>query len=347
MSTFDAFWDYYRTRRTIPTLGGRNTIDVHTTGDQLIVGEDRVKPAKRSKNACMNDFNTRPVNADTLRGDRRYVEAAIKALEVSLAPSSPKITGASKVASAPASPSRATLAAEAGSAPTPRKEQLRNISTTDVNPCVCLCSLSRDFIAVLTKRHIKLTIAGSYPSQWINWCIRGAQIKPYRTNAQRLPIAAVLKDYLSICAGGSGYRTAWTSAVSSLVRLGFTIGQSQKLLNLLSKYCFAYYFSELDRDWINKNSWVRECAGAFDIPIDQIVLKNILKLYGTHPIAGGIYAHRGYGFICRHVHPRRNFAWNRLTCTDCYTELQDFVRHESHLKGYIFPMEFEMAELWP
>jgi hypothetical protein len=136
------------------------------------------------------------------------------------------------------------------------------------------------------------------------------------------------------------------------MRLGLTLGQAQKLVNLLSKYCFAYYFSELDRVWMADNAWVIEFAAEFDIPIDQIVLRNIRRGFGQTDAAEGIYVSGSKktapaGIVCRHINPLMRSSWNRLSCFGCYAELQEFVRQVSQAQGYVFPMEFEMHVLWP
>jgi len=219
--------------------------------------------------------------------------------------------------------------------------------------CYCLCDLSRRFLTALEKRHIHLKSAGAYPTQWINWCIQGAQIKPYRKNDQRLPIASVMHAYLERCAVVHDYRSIWRQAVADLMRIGMTLGQAQKLVNLLSKYCFAYYFSEIDRGWMAENAWVREFARDFDIPIDQVVLRNIRRSYKQNDVAGGIYftdsskKDAPAGLNCRHVTSHAKVSWNRLTCFGCYAEIQEFVRWASQGQGCIFPIEFEMQYLWP
>jgi hypothetical protein len=243
-------------------------------------------------------------------------------------------------------------------------DQIRIPKTTELNNTVkasdgertqhesrCLCCLSRDFLAKLNQRRIDLEKTDSYPAQWIDWCIQGAQIKPYRTKAQRAPIAACLHDYLSLCGTANDYRSAWRQSVATLMGLHLALGQAQKLINLLSKYCFAYYFAEVDRTWMTSNSWVRAFAIEFDVPIDQIVLRSIHRNYKQYDVTHGIYVNgRGKnaatGFLCNHVTPGVRYSWNQLTCFGCYAEVQEFIKRTSQNEGYIFPMEFEMDALW-
>jgi hypothetical protein len=82
MKTFDDFWDYYRTKRTIPTLAGKGnaTIEVYTTDDNLIVTRKSGTQAHRSKHSCRKDFTSLPKETDdAVKSDRRYVKSAIKA----------------------------------------------------------------------------------------------------------------------------------------------------------------------------------------------------------------------------------------------------------------------------
>jgi hypothetical protein len=118
---FDAFWDYYRTKRAIPTLAGKGnaTIEACTTDNKFIAQPRKGKLADRLKDSCRNDFVSIQTEADQdIKGHRRYLKAAIRAWVATLATPSTTATGARTIANITTSPSGGTVAAGEESAPT-------------------------------------------------------------------------------------------------------------------------------------------------------------------------------------------------------------------------------------
>ena len=58
-----------------------------------------------------------------------------------------------------------------------------------------------------------------------------------------------------------------------------SFGHAQKLINILMKYHFVYFYSDLDQDWKKKHLWLGPYFNLFHAPIDNKVLKNLTEKY--------------------------------------------------------------------
>ena len=124
---------------------------------------------------------------------------------------------------------------------------------------------------------------------------------------------------------------------------GLSIGQSQKLCNMLIKYHIAYYFSDLDKKWNNDNAWVKAVAPRAHIPIDKEVLK---KAYLLHPKTfSGLINIKGYPKISKTKHSKTLYSWSKVPTYSQIQVLQDHFKQLAKSKG-ISPIELEMRELW-
>lgn len=124
-----------------------------------------------------------------------------------------------------------------------------------------------------------------------------------------------------------------------------TFGRTQKFINVLCKYAYCYYWSDLNTGWNAKNAWVRHLSSVFHIPVDAIVLHNLrvenrpwFKPLITTPIIqkGSKYARFKIGEL--------KAGWSALDGTYPYIAVQQYV--VDNLRGAWSPIHREMRDLW-
>jgi len=110
-----------------------------------------------------------------------------------------------------------------------------------------------------------------------------------------------------------------------------SFGHAQKLINILMKYHFAYYYSDFDEDWKKKYLWLVPYFGHFHSPIDRKVLKNLTKKYNMKIL-------------------QNEFSWTKWQWKKkiLYEEIQNFIQKivektEIYNNNRLY---FEMKELW-
>jgi hypothetical protein len=110
-----------------------------------------------------------------------------------------------------------------------------------------------------------------------------------------------------------------------------SFGHAQKLINILMKYHFVYFYSGFDEDWKKKHLWLVPYFGHFHAPIDRKVLKNLTEKYSMEI-------------------PPNKFSWTKWQWTEkvLYEEVQNFVQKivENAEMYYDNRLYFEMKELW-
>lgn len=110
-----------------------------------------------------------------------------------------------------------------------------------------------------------------------------------------------------------------------------SFGHTQKLINILMKYHFVYYYSDLDKDWKKRHFWLVPFFDRFYAPIDRKVLKNLTEKYSMH------FAPSKFSWT--------KWQWNEK---DLYEEIQSYVQKLAE-KAEIYHgnrLFFEMKELW-
>ena len=334
MGSFEDFWNWLGTpRESIPTLDERSAIDVWRDATAVVIEVSTGALHRRAKKSVVKDFNAYPDNSGVRpTNDTRYVFAII----------SHWAEGAPVVGPKRKRPVRSRKRAEDPDHGAPRSLG-----------CECLCCLSRAFLAELTRQKVPLT-GKNYPKKWVVWARWKSQIALGRMgrkvtklpSAKRSGILPILTDYLNDCRLTTNYQRLWDDTVTDLASLGCTLGEGQKLINLLTKYCYAYYFAEIDRLWMAENDWVARLASQFHAPIDSIVLQAIVNKYPGSAAAGILHAkgftggQPGHGASCVEI------PWSGLECRRCYDLLQDHCWTAAVAEGFIHPMELEMARLW-
>ncbi len=110
-----------------------------------------------------------------------------------------------------------------------------------------------------------------------------------------------------------------------------SFGHAQKLINILMKYHFVYFYSDFDEDWKKKYLWLVPYFGHFHAPIDREVLKNLTEKYSLEILLD-------------------KFSWTRWQWKEkvLYEEIQNFAQKivEKTEMYYDNRLYFEMKELW-
>lgn len=110
-----------------------------------------------------------------------------------------------------------------------------------------------------------------------------------------------------------------------------SFGHAQKLINILMKYHFVYFYSDFDENWKKKYLWLAPYFSHFHAPIDRKVLKNLTEKYSMEI-------------------PPDKFSWTKWQWKEkvLYAEIQDFVQKivEKAEMYHNNRLYFEMKELW-
>jgi hypothetical protein len=120
-----------------------------------------------------------------------------------------------------------------------------------------------------------------------------------------------------------------------------TFGRTQKFINMIGKYAYCLYWSDLDPAWNRQNPWVQNLSPQFHIPVDAIVLyslrkenRNFFVKFITTPT---LQQKRKYA---RFILGDTAVGWSELDRTYPYIAVQQYVL--DHPEGAITPMHREM-----
>jgi hypothetical protein len=124
---------------------------------------------------------------------------------------------------------------------------------------------------------------------------------------------------------------------------GISIGQAQKLINLLLKYYYCYYHADIDPSWNAQHQFIVQYSPFFHIPLDNYVLVS-LKLKYACP---AIHINRSHTYATLRVGDEL-VSWSRLEDLPTYVQMQGFVQEMmgNHLHAFDSALHFEMAELY-
>lgn len=110
-----------------------------------------------------------------------------------------------------------------------------------------------------------------------------------------------------------------------------SFGHAQKLINILMKYYFVYFCSDLDSEWKSAYLWLASFFGCLHAPIDRKVLKTLAERY------------------CVDISPEK-FSWTKWQWKEkcLYEELQQSIQKLAEQSSVYYGnrLYFEMRELW-
>ena len=142
---------------------------------------------------------------------------------------------------------------------------------------------------------------------------------------------------------------ALLTKISSDCRI--SIGHSQKLVGIVSKYAFTVsrvYPKDLPNNW---KQYVDKNASLLPVPIDAIVLFNLKNKWPKY--FEDIKATRTlnattnqYNYSAYVLQENCHVTWSRITDFDIYSSLQSRIR-ELACESNIATLEFEVSNLWP
>lgn len=224
------------------------------------------------------------------------------------------------------------------------------------------------FISLLGKRKgaAKINLRTFDQNEWF----RGAYSTVQRTrrgcssfaDAERKTIIKLLFDACSeICVHPSEIESK-ISCLKENCPGQLTLGQVQKLLNILLKYHVCYFFAGQDDVWNKAHDNIAESWASFHVPIDSIVLLRLCEV-APDVVCGRIYANKIFQFNkkankCewsqtakvfsndRKINPKASGQpWSKLDDMEAYMWLQNTIKALAK-KENMSPLEYEMKVLW-
>jgi hypothetical protein len=121
-----------------------------------------------------------------------------------------------------------------------------------------------------------------------------------------------------------------------------SVGQAQKLINLLLAYYFCYYHTAGDPAWNEEHRFIAQHGPFFHVPIDNYLLI-VLKVVYACP---DIHINRAHTAATIRIDDAL-ISWSRLADVDAYMRLQHFIQEiqGNHLRAYDIGLHFALAEL--
>lgn len=120
-----------------------------------------------------------------------------------------------------------------------------------------------------------------------------------------------------------------------------TIGQAQKLINMLLKYHTCFFLSERDTIWNDNNAWIQQNWKYFHVPIDSQVLKKLVEI-DTELFSHNILLR--YNLVTV-IDGHETRPWSKIANLPTYEQLQSLIANKSNQLNF-YPLEFEMRCLW-
>jgi len=263
---FEDFWGFYKDKRVV------NGHTVQVLNDRLVTQYTDNKHHRRL-------YSSRRVTAE------RYFETRLAEQRLDAAYFNNaynywnKSKNLSAVARAVTSANKHGLADSVPIEPTPDMDVASHHAA---NACKCRVCVSCRFLDTLKhKYHFDVQdslLNAEWSNQWSEWVLRGTQIRLARRGrgAVRLTPAqdAVIKSLTTNifnATNTASYISSKPEGITALCAAGLTLGETQKIINLASKYLYAMFFSEVNRGWISDHQWIHEVAEKMDLPIDSVV----------------------------------------------------------------------------
>lgn len=134
------------------------------------------------------------------------------------------------------------------------------------------------------------------------------------------------------------------NGVQKICLLGaLTFGQGQKIVNILLKYYYCYYYSGLDSFWNKENNYLESVFCFFHAPVDSIILQTLKLKYDDAKIGFVKTTAQGPRFVEEDTH----VPWSKLQNIESYCKLQCYIGELAQKHQVINDrITFEMLELW-
>ena len=122
-----------------------------------------------------------------------------------------------------------------------------------------------------------------------------------------------------------------------------TFGQGQKIINILLKYYYCFYYSEQDKEWNKDQKYLKKYFSFFNAPVDNIILAKLKKKYNDPIISFlELKSSRARFNINGNL-----FPWSKLEDSKEYLSIQDYVENLASKDNNINDkLCFEMKYLW-
>lgn len=225
---------------------------------------------------------------------------------------------------------------------------------------------SNDFIDLLAARtRPQTTFVDPFnPNHWFQGAYRTIQrrvTKGIFTQADKMACQNQIFDALPKLTANN-YDASVKELIENLTKnFPITIGQSQKLVNIILKYYACLYYSGRDAAWALRNTWVVDIHPVQHVPIDSIVLFGLCR---SDPAACATFVTASARFAF--IKTAKRFGWNYIASIydspsptgagtsvpwsgianyGVYFHLQTIIRNLAAKQG-ISPLLYEMRYLW-
>jgi hypothetical protein len=173
--------------------------------------------------------------------------------------------------------------------------------------------------------------------RWFNSCystikrtVRGGLSEAKKIKLKNLLFASI--EHLKTCSPSKYDKWFYELAkkmTEEVPELSF--GHAQKMINILMKYLFSYFYSDFDLDWNKKYLWLVPYFDSFHVPIDRIVIGSLVEKYSFKISLD-------------------KFSWSKWQWKDkpLYEDIQNLTREMAEKSGKYYGnrVYFEMKELW-
>jgi hypothetical protein len=121
-----------------------------------------------------------------------------------------------------------------------------------------------------------------------------------------------------------------------------SVGQAQRLINLLLTYHYCFYHAAIDGAWNAEHQWIVQHGPFFHVPIDHEALVRLSVTYACPDI----HINREHTRAMLRV-DHALASWSRLDDLPTYLKIQRFVHdiQDNHLQAFDTALHFALSEL--
>jgi hypothetical protein len=135
------------------------------------------------------------------------------------------------------------------------------------------------------------------------------------------------------------------NTIKSVSVLGnLTIGQSQKIINILLKYYYCYYYSKIDNDFCVNHRHLEKTFQFLHAPVDNIILVALKEKFDNQDISSIIISSNNARFYIED--DDKFYPWSKLDDYEEYIKVQNFIEKLSSKEQLNGKLHFEMKYLW-